>query len=823
MKKHIQDLETRLEQYEQALQASEARFRNIIERNADGIVIVDTHGAVRFVNPAAEALLGIPAQQLVGELFGFPLVVNGTTEIDILRGEGPPHIAEMRVVQTEWEGEKAYLASLRNITQRRQTELEVDKFRTLFDHANFGAAVSDLDGNMLYLNEYFASVHGYTPDELIGEHLSTFHTPAQIKHVREINQRLHETGSYHGVEVWHKHRDGHEFPMLMNGVTIKNEVGKPSLLAATAIDITERKRAEKALAWEAQVNAVVAELSKAMIASASLDEISWLVLERAKQLTGSRYGYAGHIDLQTGHLLCSTMTRDIWETCQVHEKTIVFEEFGGLWGWVLRNRRSLLTNDPTEDARSSGVPPGHIPIRHFLSAPALINDTLVGQIALANPDRPYTEQDLALVERLASLYALAIQHKRAEDALRENEERYRVLFNSGSDAVFVHPVTADGRPGRFVEVNDIACHRLGYTREELLERSPSDIDAPEAQDRIPQVMEDILVDKHALFASAHVTKDGQHVPVEINAHLFELHNERMILSVARDVTERQEMESQLRQYAEQLEQLVSKKVEELELERAKTLHTAKLASLGQMATGVAHELNQPLTAMLFEADYLRSSFRDHLEQPDSGLPIDAAELHQMGENLVQDVNRCRRIINHLRAFGRVSSGEPTHINLNQPIENSFILTQERLKQHSILLKTDLAPELPPILADSNRLEQVFLNLISNAEDAMNDMERQLEGTNGKGNRYQKVLEISTSAEDGFVVARVSDNGHGISNKDRERLFEPFFTTKPVGEGTGLGLSISFGIVTEYGGEITCESEENEGTTFTLKFPALRDE
>lgn len=184
-------------------------------------------------------------------------------------------------------------------------------------------------------------------------------------------------------------------------------------------NVTDRRRAEEALARESEINAAIAELSRALIQPGSIEDLSSLLLDCAKQLTGSEFGYVGYIDPATGYLVSTTMTKDIWETCQVPNKNIVFEKFCGLWGWVLDQHEPLLTNSPSEDPRSSGTPVGHIPIHRFLSAPALIGDTLVGQVALANSDRDYTERDQKLVERLAALYAIAIQRMRAEEELQD--------------------------------------------------------------------------------------------------------------------------------------------------------------------------------------------------------------------------------------------------------------------------------------------------------------------------------------------------------------------------------------------------------------------
>jgi PAS domain S-box-containing protein len=185
------------------------------------------------------------------------------------------------------------------------------------------------------------------------------------------------------------------------------------------LEIQERKGAVEALSWEASMNAALAELSSALILPKPIEDISWMVLEHAKHLTLSGFGYVGFIDPDTGYLVSVTMTRDIWDTCHVADKEIIFKKFSGLWGWVLENRKPLLTNAPAQEPMSSGTPPGHIPISRFISVPAMLGDNLVGQIALANSERDYTEHDLTFMKRLATLYAIAIQRNQAEEKLQQ--------------------------------------------------------------------------------------------------------------------------------------------------------------------------------------------------------------------------------------------------------------------------------------------------------------------------------------------------------------------------------------------------------------------
>jgi signal transduction histidine kinase/DNA-binding response OmpR family regulator len=199
--------------------------------------------------------------------------------------------------------------------------------------------------------------------------------------------------------------------------------------------IAERQRVEDVLSWEAQVNQAAAELSRKLLSPASVDDISYLILEHAKRLTNSAFGFVGHIDPETNYLVCPTLSRDIWEECQVAGKDIIFKKFTGLWGWVLKNRKPLLTNTPLDDPRSTGTPPGHVPIHRFLSAPALIGETLVGQVSVANANNDYAIRELEVIERFANLYAIAVQRQRAEDELARYRDHLEELVQERTAAL----------------------------------------------------------------------------------------------------------------------------------------------------------------------------------------------------------------------------------------------------------------------------------------------------------------------------------------------------------------------------------------------------
>ena len=241
-----------------------------------------------------------------------------------------------------------------------------------------------------------------------------------------------------------------------------------------------------------------------------------------------------------------------------------------------------------------------------------------------------------------------------------------------------------------------------------------------------------------------------------------------------------------------------KEIKKLE-KRTQLIQASKMSTLGEMASGVAHELNQPLSVIRMGATFLSKMI-------DKDTKIEDEELRTVIEQIVGQVDRAAAIINHMRDFARVGI-KTTELDVNVPIRNILGILGQQFKVRDIAIELDLDDNLPHIMADSNKLEQVLLNLVVNARDAIEE----------KGEPKGKMT-ISSFTDKGRVAVSVSDTGNGIPEQVLDKIFEPFFTTKKVGTGTGLGLSISYGIVKDYGGTIDVKTEVGIGTTFLLKFP-----
>jgi two-component system, cell cycle sensor histidine kinase and response regulator CckA len=386
------------------------------------------------------------------------------------------------------------------------------------------------------------------------------------------------------------------------------------------------------------------------------------------------------------------------------------------------------------------------------------------------------------IERALREWRLTEERSRAELALRESEERFRVLFAAGPDACLIHDLS-----GRVLDANLASQELFAMSRSQLLRSSWSELGLL-GEDAVARAAR--LESQRAGRATGpelmHVIRDGRRIDLELRTVPIQLLGEVMVLATAQDVSLRRQAEQARHKLEEQLH------------------HALKMEAIGRLAGGIAHDFNNLLTAISGYADLL-------LRREEAG--------SSRAAGLAEILNASRRasgLTNQLLAFSRKQIIAPVVLDLNALLRHSTQMI-ERLIGEDIDLTFSPAPDLHYVQVDPNQIEQVVINLAINARDAM-----PRGGHLKVATRNERIVETNLPHIDArrgdYVVLSVEDDGTGMSQDTLGRLFEPFFTTKELGRGTGLGLSIIYGAVKQNGGFILVSSELNRGTRFDIFLP-----
>ena len=376
------------------------------------------------------------------------------------------------------------------------------------------------------------------------------------------------------------------------------------------------------------------------------------------------------------------------------------------------------------------------------------------------------------MKRFLNLVRQVIKRGEVEEALRESEERFRNLVFNLTDLV----MEIDSQ-GKFTYVSPQIFNIFGYTPEESLGLNAFEFVHPDDITKCMEAMTSMKQVVNLEYRSRH--KDGHYVHVSTSGRIVPgVYGGNSVISVLRDITEQKKVEA-----------------EKKELERSAYI-SSRLASIGEMSAGIAHEINNPLTSVIGFADLL-------LERKD--VPDD---IRQSLEAIHSGSVRVADIVRQLLTFARQDKVKKEYVNVNEIIENTLAMRAYTMKSGNVEVETHLAAGLPGTMGAAGQLQQVFFNIIMNAET-------ETKRAHGKG----KLL-IKTEAIGNVIHISFEDDGPGIAPETLDRIFEPFFTTKDVGEGTGLGLSICHGIIAEHRGRLYARSELGHGATFIVELPVI---
>ncbi len=365
-----------------------------------------------------------------------------------------------------------------------------------------------------------------------------------------------------------------------------------------------------------------------------------------------------------------------------------------------------------------------------------------------------------------------------DDVSRGSESQYRILFDSNPHPMWVYEL----KTLRFLAVNDAAIRHYGYSRDEFMAMTVKGLRNP---DSIPALLKQTIREGEGFSSSGlwkHRKKDGSPIDVEITSNGIVFDGKRAQLVLALDVTEKLKARHELQEKADELAAMTQQ-----------LWHASKLATMGELAANIAHELNNPLATISLRVETLANQLSGD-EQKHKSLKV------VMGE-----VERMATLVNNLLQFTRRNQRQVSTINIADEVTRSIELISYYLRNRKIEVVKEFDESPPAIHADRQQLRQVFLNLMTNAGDAMPEG-----GT--------LTVRVCAEPETGRIAIEFSDTGQGIAETEMEKIWEPFYTSKPEGKGTGLGLSICNRIIEEHGGMIALQSELGKGTTVRVVLP-----
>jgi PAS domain S-box-containing protein len=634
---------------------------------------------------------------------------------------------------------------------RRYQEANAQRKAVLDSASRIAIMATDSGGRVIVFNKGAENLLGYHAQEVIGRKTPlAFHRPEEIEHhARVLSKESGRTITGLGVffeyavqgrdqqQEWtYVRRDGNEFPVRLAINSLQDPEGAVSGFLCIAADITDTKRSEEArLASERRFRRLI-------------DNIPNIVYK----------GYAdGRIEFVDDKIEALTgYSREVFNSGRLMWTDLILPEDRG-------PARETLIKALRRD--------GHY-IREYRIRKkdgGIVWLQVSGQIDFDEAGR---------IKDISGAFLDITKRKRAEAALDVSEEKYRSLFTSGPNPIFVlDPVSLE-----ILDVNPAALTAYGYEKSELLGRKFSELGEFEIPDmELP--LEALDRPEAACFINQrarHWKKDGTPFYIRVKACPITYEDRQALILAATDITESIEKDAQLFQ-------------------------ASKMKTLGEMSAGMAHELNQPLNAIKIGNDFL-------LRLIQQGKPIATETIAQVAEAVAGQVERASDIIHRLREFGRKPDFKQDPVNLNNVVTNVSQIIGQQLALININLHVELQSKLPAIFANRNRLEQVVFNLVTNARDAIEQLSETEADLRGRD------IRVHTFSTSKAVTCRVVDTGIGIPADKQEKIFEPFFTTKEVGKGMGLGLAISYGIVRDYGGTISVKARLGGGSCFELKFP-----
>jgi len=670
------------------------------------------------------------------------------------------------------------------------------RYRNLVEQATELIAVLQ-DRVCVFANSAVRDVLGWEPEEVVGHEPEMFVHPEDISTLMEAYERRISGQSHSEVLPYRIFTKDGRLKWMELATRVVDWEGRPALQVFFR-DITERKKAEEERSE--RLNRVERQQA-AIVEVAGSPSLVEGDFQGAARRINELCARAMEVDRASIWLFSphhtSLVVSDLYDAesaqHQSGEELPVVECPGFIT--ALEAERAVDASDVYLDARVAELRFFYLEpnnVGALLGSAVRLRGRMVGMVCLEHTSgaHSWSEDELAFVGGVADQVAQALtnaERKKAQAALQESEERFRHLFDSISDLIYTHD-----EKGRLLSVNQAVVRLLGYSREELLGRPMSDFLTNQARqafgsEYLPQLRQYGQSEGVVTL----VAKDQSLHSVEYRNLLVAKDGVPYVSGSGREITQRLEAERELKELQERL------------------IQAQKMEAVGNLASGIAHDFNNILQGV--------SGYVQLLAQKPQADPVSRKYLNEVDAA----VGRAAELVRRLLTFGRKAEAELRPVDLNREVAQAIRIL-ERTIPKMIMIEVDLAPELKAISGDPNQLEQVLMNLVTNARDAMpqggvltiatSDVELDAEFC-----RTHPGLEPGS-----YVQLEVRDQGQGMDKETVSHVFEPFYTTKEVGAGTGLGLFTVYGIVEKHGGYISCESAPGEGATFTIYLPAREE-
>ena len=867
-----------------AQQPRDDLFRAIVEASPSAIVVVDAEGMVTLANSRTAELFGYSPAELLREAVEKLIPeryrdrhreyrrlflqeprarpMGAGRDLYCLRRDGSEVAVEIGLSSIKTTAGTFVLTSIIDISERKRAEEQLLVQRRALECAANEIVITDRSGKIVWVNRAFTMNTGYEPSEVIGQNPRLLKSGQQPDDFyREMWETILAGKTWHDVIINRK-KDGSLVHEDMTITPIQNAAGEITHFIAIKQDISEQLRAQEALHETNEALQTFIRASPLAIVALDMERRVKLWNPAAEKLFGWTEAEAignalatipeedvpAQLELREqflsrGETISDLETRSLRKDGLTVDVSVSFAplrdprgNISGTMGIIaditerkaaeqlrLQNAQQyklLFEENPEpmlvfDRETLQYIAVNEAAIKHygysreeFLAMTVIdirpseeVPRVLEAIRQLRNGVKPsgvwqHQKKDGSLIDVEISASAIDFngrpaelvsveditERKNAEAALRESEERYRDLVENAHDIIYSHDLE-----GNYLSVNRAGLLITGYSREESLSRNMAEILAPDYLQRAKEMIGKKLAGEEVTaYELEIIAKDGRRIAVEVNSKLmYENGAPVAVQGIARNVTERKHLEAQLRQ-------------------------SQKMEAIGQLAGGVAHDFNNLLTAINgYSALALQRIDGNSLVKPY------LEEVKKAGD-------RAANLTRQLLAFGRKQILQPLPLDLNNIVSDMNKMLR-RLIGEDITLTAKLAPDLKQIKADPGQIEQVLVNLVVNARDAMpTGGKLTIETANVRLDHEYASHHVGIRPGH-YVMLAVSDTGIGMDEGTSARIFEPFFTTKEVGKGTGLGLSTVYGIVKQSGGNIWVYSEPNQGSSFKVYLPELQTE